>query len=210
MYGAYLYVLVAKNHETILNPQELEIITNPELMQAKVSAISKIKDLLTVVREKLDQEICLSPPDILPVSKPGSGKISRGENYLGLPYVILDHPAVFGVEDIFAFRTMFWWGHFFSCTLHLQGSYWDRYKKSFINTGDYFNGDDVFLSSGHSPWHYHYGIDNYILLRQVDTAFLSSRPFLKISKKLNLEDYTLLPVFAINFFRQLAELLQKD
>ena len=37
-----------------------------------------------------------------------SPKIAKGENYLGLPYVILDYPRIFGKEDVFAFRTMFW------------------------------------------------------------------------------------------------------
>src|SRR6187402_1143085 len=50
-------------------------------------------------------------------------KISRGENYKGLPYVILDYPRLFGREDVFAVRTMFWWGHSFHVTLHLKGKY---------------------------------------------------------------------------------------
>ncbi|TDW99319.1 hypothetical protein EDB95_0328 [Dinghuibacter silviterrae] len=54
-------------------------------------------------------------------------KLSRGENYRGLPYLILDYPAVFDRVDVFAVRTLFWWGHYFSLTLHLKGHYKDRY-----------------------------------------------------------------------------------
>jgi hypothetical protein len=54
---------------------------------------------------------------------PGNAKISRGENYRGLPWVMLDYPRVFGREDVLAIRTFFWWGHSFSVTLHLKGSY---------------------------------------------------------------------------------------
>jgi len=50
-------------------------------------------------------------------------KISRGENYEGLPYVMLDYPRCFGKEDVCAVRTFFWWGNFFSITLHLKGKY---------------------------------------------------------------------------------------
>ncbi|RYG23967.1 MAG: hypothetical protein EOO01_43830, partial [Chitinophagaceae bacterium] len=50
-----------------------------------------------------------------------SPKIAKGENYKGLPYVMLDYPRHFGKEDIFAFRTMFWWGNFLSFTWHLKG-----------------------------------------------------------------------------------------
>lgn len=55
--------------------------------------------------------------------EPGNVKISRGENYRGLPWVMLDYPRVFGREDVLAIRTFFWWGHSFSVTLHLKGTY---------------------------------------------------------------------------------------
>jgi hypothetical protein len=59
---------------------------------------------------------------------PGSPKISRGENYRGLPWVMLDYPRIFGKEDVLAIRTMFWWGHAFIVTLHLKG----RYRRLFL------------------------------------------------------------------------------
>jgi hypothetical protein len=52
-----------------------------------------------------------------------NGKISRGENYQLLPYIILDYPSYFSRNNIFAVRTMFWWGNFFSITLHLSGDH---------------------------------------------------------------------------------------
>jgi len=50
-------------------------------------------------------------------------RISKGENYKGLPWVVLDYPRCFGRDDVLAVRTLFWWGHYFSVTLHLKGSY---------------------------------------------------------------------------------------
>src|SRR5438874_13559943 len=52
-----------------------------------------------------------------------SPKISRGEKYRGLPYVMLDYPRFFSKEDILAIRTFFWWGNFFSITLHVKGKF---------------------------------------------------------------------------------------
>lgn len=43
-------------------------------------------------------------------------KISKGENYLQLPYLILDYPAIFEKNNIFALRTFFWWGNFLVST----------------------------------------------------------------------------------------------
>ncbi|HEY4291325.1 MAG TPA: hypothetical protein VGN00_29690 [Puia sp.] len=67
-------------------------------------------------------------PDTAAAALPfGSPKISKGENYQGLPYVMLDYPRLFGREDVLAIRTFFWWGHSFSVTVHLKGAYRDRY-----------------------------------------------------------------------------------
>lgn len=59
--------------------------------------------------------------------EPGDPKVSRGENYRGLPWVMLDFPRVFGRADVFAIRTMFWWGHGFNITLHLKGTFQTLY-----------------------------------------------------------------------------------
>ncbi|MFK5012123.1 hypothetical protein ACI4AC_27485, partial [Klebsiella pneumoniae] len=40
-----------------------------------------------------------------------SPKISKGEQYLQLPYVMLDFPRNFTDNDFFAIRTFFWWGN---------------------------------------------------------------------------------------------------
>ncbi|HEY6901247.1 MAG TPA: hypothetical protein VI233_11410, partial [Puia sp.] len=63
----------------------------------------------------------------VPGAQGASPKISKGENYKGLPYVMLDYPRLFGREDVLAIRTFFWWGHGFSVTLHLKGEYRQQY-----------------------------------------------------------------------------------
>ncbi len=57
-------------------------------------------------------------------------KIAKGENFQGLPYVMLDYPRLFGKEDVLAIRTFFWWGHNFTVTLHLKGVYMQQLSKS--------------------------------------------------------------------------------
>ncbi len=39
---------------------------------------------------------------------------------------MLDYPRAFGRDSIFACRTFFWWGRFFSLTLHLAGRSWNE------------------------------------------------------------------------------------
>ncbi len=63
----------------------------------------------------------------IPGIESGDPKVSRGENYRGLPWVMLDYPRVFGRADVLAIRTFFLWGHGFSVTLHLKGVYQKLY-----------------------------------------------------------------------------------
>ncbi|HEX3934359.1 MAG TPA: hypothetical protein VHW43_06740, partial [Puia sp.] len=63
----------------------------------------------------------------IPGILPGDPKVSRGENYRGLPWVMLDYPRVFGRADVLAIRTFFLWGHGFNVTLHLKGAYQSLY-----------------------------------------------------------------------------------
>src|ERR1051326_3611882 len=102
-------------------PTELEIIHNAKFFYTKASATQKVDQLLAEARDEIKSAIEKTGM-VFPKGVDSSmGKIFRGENYLGLPYLILDYPKHFSKDSVFAFRTMFWWGKFFSCTLHLQG-----------------------------------------------------------------------------------------
>ncbi len=104
-----------------LSKLENELVNNTEWILTKQAIINKVYLLLGELHETYasilnDERYFIS---IFKGTK--SGKISKGENYLGLPYAILDYPAIFKKEDVFAIRTMFWWGNFFSITLHVSG-----------------------------------------------------------------------------------------
>src|SRR4051812_8041543 len=103
-----------------LSPEELRLVQNTEWILTKREIIKKIYDLFGEVHNVMRKEISENP-DLFPQNIIGrSGKISKGENYRGLPYLILDYPASFERDNAFALRTMFWWGNFFSVTLHLS------------------------------------------------------------------------------------------
>src|SRR5688572_33083820 len=104
-----------------LLPAEMEMVSTPEIILTKNAILQKIKSFLENVQIKqleiLEDYASRLPPEILR----NSPKISRGENYKGLPWLVLDNPRHFQHNNIFAVRTMFWWGNFFSITLHLSG-----------------------------------------------------------------------------------------
>src|SRR4051812_17613378 len=107
-----------------LSPAEQHLITNAEVLLTKNRVITKIKGLLEDVQDQmLQRAVTFSNAHIFQTGP----KISRGENYLGLPYLVLDYPRVFQQHDIFAIRSFFWWGHFFSSTLHVSGHYQETF-----------------------------------------------------------------------------------
>ena len=107
-----------------LSAEELELMRNSHWILTKNRAIEKLvlgmaelsvwmKGMLAEV----PQVICQNAP-----------KISRGEKYEGLPYLVLDYPRNFSRENILAIRTFFWWGKHCSVTLHCRGEYLDTVK----------------------------------------------------------------------------------
>lgn len=76
-------------------------------------------------------------------------KVSKGENYKGLPYLVLDYPRAFGKTDMLAFRVLFWWGHFVSASLYLSGTYLAHYKRKIA---DATTDGSLLISTNTSPW----------------------------------------------------------
>jgi hypothetical protein len=109
-----------------LSAVELELVSNPQWILTKNGIIQKVLQLLGSVSSTLQQHPMLKTLPVELTTVPP--KLSKGENYLGLPYVMLDFPRQFSSEDVFAIRSFFWWGHYFTCTLHLKGKWKDFYQ----------------------------------------------------------------------------------
>jgi hypothetical protein len=102
------------------SPEEIRLVTDPGWILTKNSVMEKVVQMMAALTGEYREiwaEAHITAVD------PGSPKISRGENYRGLPWVMLDYPRIFGRQEVMAIRTMFWWGHGFIVTLHLKGSY---------------------------------------------------------------------------------------
>src|ERR1035437_5181109 len=102
-------------------PTKIKFLHNKKIFFVKASATQKIHQLFTEVRDEIkniiEKEKISFPKEVDALS----GKIFMGENYLNHPYIVLDYPKFFSKESISSFRTTFWWGNFFSFTMHLQG-----------------------------------------------------------------------------------------
>ncbi len=90
-----------------LSAEEAELVNNTEWILTKHIITKKIfemfGDLNEIIKKETESYYYLFPDNI----KHQNGKITRGENYQLLPYLILDYPSFFQKETVFAVRTMF-------------------------------------------------------------------------------------------------------
>ncbi|CAN5599844.1 hypothetical protein BH11BAC1_BH11BAC1_15960 [soil metagenome] len=191
---------------------ELEAITQPGFFYTKHAALQKVMELLSET-ERAIRQIVLTQPQIGVHTNIESPKIFRGENYKLLPYMMLDYPRKFTTETVFAFRSMFWWGNEFSFTLHLQGEAWKFYSEAIIGQIGELKGSDFYCCVNKSPWQYHFEPDNYLPLEEILTngkwlADLQAADFIKLSRKISVNDFQRVPEYAAETFALLLKILK--
>lgn len=191
-----------------ISEKELLILHDTDFLLTKATVLEKINELLGQTRQELKESVensNFSFPDRTDLL---NGKISKGENYKNLPYMVLDYPALFTTKTALAYRTMFWWGNFFSATFHLEGIALNYYRKTITINLDKLLQKDVYIGVGDTPWQYHYEDDNYSLLNEAHSDFITNCKFLKLSKKIELKKWNDVPKFSTNFFELVLSVLK--
>ena len=95
-----------------LSPTEMELVQNAGFFLTKQAIINKVYGIFGNLAGRWQQSYP-NTPSLSP-------KISRGENFEQLPWVMLDLIRRFERERALAIRVFFWWGNYFSCTLHMK------------------------------------------------------------------------------------------
>jgi len=160
---------------------ELKLVSNANVILTKNHIIQKVYGLFGT----LASDYCLRHFSNLPSIVTGiAPKISRGEQYGGLPYVMLDYPRYFTKEDIFAIRTMFWWGNHFSIALHLKGSFKWQLEDSIIEDDRFSEGEKWYIQVSGDEWQHHPTGDSHGLLadfrRKKEKRNIKKSGFVKI------------------------------
>ena len=196
-----------------LSASELQLVCNKDWILAKQIIIEKVYLLFGAVSEKMQQCI-LAHSSLLPaVIAETSPKISRGENYRGLPYVMLDYPRHFKKADTLAIRTLFWWGNFFSINLHLSGAYKENALPILEANFDSLQQQGYYLCIHPNSWEHHFEEDNYRPLKNylaADFAVLVQQmDFIKIALPIPLQQWELVPTLLEQHFSIIVGVLLK-
>ena len=147
-----------------LSEEEIGLVQNAGLLLTKNNIIDKVYTLFGEIAAR-QTDYSTNHPDVLPREVMAiPPKISKGEKYKGLPYVMLDYPRLFTRDDVFAIRTFFWWGHFFSVTLHLKGRYLQQYIPILENKLNVLSKAGFQLSITGDEWEHDPVAGNFISL----------------------------------------------
>ncbi len=169
-----------------LSAFEQQLVNDPAWILTKNRIIEKVYLLFGYLSERYRQTASIQnlPAAVTAIAP----KISKGENYEGLPYVMLDYPRCFGKEDVFAVRTFFWWGHFFSITLQLKGVYVQQYLPALLNNEKNLRENDVWMNVGNEEWQHHFRNNNMLLLNE-HTETLQDKEVLKLAFLCSLKNW---------------------
>jgi hypothetical protein len=134
---------------------EAELMNNANIILTKIGVQEKVRLLLVEAQALM---LLLKSPHAAFSTAP---KISKGENYLGLPYTVLDYPRHFSGTETILIRSMFWWGRYFSSTLLLAGSPKDQFLANIKKSYEGLKGAGYFIGINPDPWQHHFEQDNY-------------------------------------------------
>ncbi len=193
----------------MLTDKEKNIILDTDFLTSKIEITKKIQTQLERTRIEIKNVIEKSNFPFSDNIDITSGKIFRGENYRSLPYLVLDYPKYFSKENSFTYRTMFWWGNFFSSTLHIEGEALRHYEIILLKNMNEIIAEKVYITVGITPWEYHYGESNYTLANLSNISKITDRTFLKLSKRFNISDFDNLPKLSASYFSFLLKVLSE-
>jgi hypothetical protein len=193
-----------------LSAEELQLMCNSNWILTKRIVFDKMSQLLGSMVPAL-QEVAAGQPGLPAEALVANAKIHKGENYLGLPYLLLDCPAFFSKEGVFALRTFFWWGRFFSVTLHVSGRYKAMFAGNLLHKAGALHQSGLSVCINTNEWQHHFEADNYVpaasqSLQQLHTI-ITTAAFVKLAVSFNLAQWNELPVLVNHAAKKMLKLI---
>lgn len=192
-----------------LSAFEMELVTNTEWILAKQLIIEKVFHLFGQLNEDFKRILAEEKEIFIPEWQKKNGKISKGENYKGLPYIILDYPALFSKENIIAIRTLFWWGNFFSISLHLSGKYVEKIYQS-PAIFKFLKNNEFSVCINEDEWQHDFDESNFVNINKLnkdEIRKILEKPFFKIAQKTDLTQWDKAAVFLRENFKKIIDFI---
>lgn len=186
----------------LLTFQEYELVQNTEVFFTKNSIINKCYELFGQVTENFNtiSKVYTAIPTQAFLHSP---KISKGENYQGLPWVMLDYYRTFNVENSFAIRCFFWWGNSFSFHVYATDSLKDKILEKLSKLPKNWFG-----CINESAWLHEFTTNNYLSINKaMETYKTGSKSFIKVGCYIPINAWNKAESFYTKAFKEVMELL---
>jgi len=189
----------------------MKLVCNSEWILTKQRVIDKVYQLFGSLSEKMQACVEQYKQQLPAQALQLPPKISKGEQYERMPYVVLDYPRFFSKENVFAVRTFFWWGNYFTSTLHVKGIFLREWYPGILKAAADKKWDGFYFSSEGNEFSFDLGGKNYRLNEGFTEKAVAAKPdgtFLKISRKVSFEEWNTAEQKLLEAFGQFISLSQ--
>lgn len=198
-----------KGSKLVFSAGETVFLENREWILTKHRLMRRIGEAFGEIAAQLQQS--WQPVQaIMPELLAAGPKISTGERYDDMPWIMLDFPRkLTGDNGFFALRTFFWWGHYFSIQWIVSGSYHYHFSQKFkLNPLELPQTDHKWLAGVTTdPWNSRLPQEN---LQTLEVPLLSELPplnlngYFKLCIRFDLNSFTAMEVACTGLGQALA------
>jgi hypothetical protein len=193
----------------MFSKKEFEILRNQDFFRQKHKIIQQFYEdlgkMIVIIKNDSDH-LDFNYPEGTDVT---IGKISKGEHYHYLPYLMADFPRNFAKRGIFVFRTWFWWGNYVLFIWHFSGEQLKSYESLLLEKFSIFQENECYLSIGTDEWQHHLDSESYSEIKKMTfeqfKRYVNGKPFVKIVQKLELEDLCKLQERGLSAFKMIIK-----
>jgi len=182
-----------KSAKIRLSEEEQLLVMNGNWILTKNRVLDQVSTFLASLQEEQSDWIRKQAPGLPASVLAIPAKLSKGEQYLGLPYRVLDYPRCFGVVDTFALRTIFWWGHYFTVNLQLAGHWKKETAPSLIAAFTEMQEGNILICTGTDPWQHQLSEAAFRQARAMNREewekIILEQAFIKLSARQELSDW---------------------
>lgn len=199
--------------KTSFSTSEINLLSNKSLFKTKALVTHKINQQLLDIEEIFSKTLEVYHDELDDEIFSRKGKITRGENLNASPWMVLDFPRVFSKDNIFAIRTLVWWGNHTSVSLVLSGNYKKKYEERVLLRVKDKRFKDLFVCVGDTPWQHDFTTGNYLKSPDVSNKVIKEikqKEFLKVSFKMPLKRINEIQKLTSSRFDLLLTLLKTD
>ncbi|MFW2477964.1 MAG: hypothetical protein ACN4EP_13665 [Sediminibacterium sp.] len=173
-----------------LSEEERELMMNARFILTKNAVLEQMEGFFGQLCNRFREQVAkagFSDAELF-ITNP---KISKGEQYQQLPWVMLDYPRLFSKTDTCAIRCFFWWGQYWSITLQLSGRFLSEYQQDLVGfVNDRIDEPDWYVSAGDDPWRHDLHSEHYLPITAITQHYWQEeRSYLKLAKKIPLEEW---------------------